>query len=260
VDGTLYVAVGAGPAVTAGVANAIVALEPMTLKVKDSFTLTASTFETTPIVVQVGARQLVVAATRDGRIVVLDSGSLGGADHKTPLVFSPPYSSATSSYAPAGVASWQDANGVRWLLLPTAGRSAAAAGIPASNGPVTSGAIVALRLEESGGTVSLKPGWVSRDLVSPWTPIVVNGVVFALSSGAYQPVAGTSVTPAVRASRSVPAVLYALDSATGAAIWNSGRAMTRSADVGNLLAGNSQIHVVTSDYLVYAFGFAMERR
>ena len=31
--------------------------------------------------------------------------------------------------------------------------------------------------------LALEPGWVSRDLVSPLTPLVINGVVFAVSSG-----------------------------------------------------------------------------
>ena len=33
------------------------------------------------------------------------------------------------------------------------------------------------------GALTLQPGWVSRDILSPLSPAIVNGVVFALASG-----------------------------------------------------------------------------
>ena len=47
----------------------------------------------------------------------------------------------------------------------------------------STGAVVALKLTDAGGALSLEPGWVSHDLSSPATPIIVNGVVFTLATG-----------------------------------------------------------------------------
>jgi len=82
--------------------------------------------------------------------------------------------------------------------------------------------------------------WSSQNMVSPRTPIIVNGVVFALAGGS----AGAN------------AVLYALDPATGKELWNSGATITSTASAG-MSAGTGQVHVVTSDNTVYAFGIPL---
>ena len=69
-----------------------------------------------------------------------------------------------------------------------------------------SSAIAAFRVVDKGGAPALERAWTSRKMASPRTPIVVNGVVFALAGGN----SGTN------------AVLYALDPATGKELWNSG--------------------------------------
>jgi outer membrane protein assembly factor BamB len=117
-----------------------------------------------------------------------------------------------------------------------------------ANGTVTSGAVAAFTLVEQNGAPTLQPQWVSRDLTSPTTPVVVNGVVFALSSGA-----------AGRGQRPVPAVLYALDGATGKQLWSSGTTMTSFVAGVGPSAGDSQVYVVTNDGTLYAFGVPMER-
>jgi outer membrane protein assembly factor BamB len=81
----------------------------------------------------------------------------------------------------------------------------------------------------------------------------VNGVVFALSSGEEeQPGA------AARAARSSPAVLYALDGASGKEIWNSGKSIIASAR-GGLSAGAGVVYVPATDSTLYAFGFPIEK-
>jgi outer membrane protein assembly factor BamB len=73
-------------------------------------------------------------------------------------------------------------------------------------------------------------------------PIVINGVLFAASSG----------------SRTAPAVLYAIDAATGKDLWNSGRAMTSMAR-GGLSGGQGNVYVPGSDGTLYAFGFEIAK-
>ena len=75
---------------------------------------------------------------------------------------------------------------------------------------------------------------------SPRTPIIVNGVVFALAGG----------------NSGANAVLYALDPASGKDLWNSGATITSTASAG-LAAGTGQVYVVTADNTVYAFGIPL---
>lgn len=229
-DGTLYVATGAG---TGAHANAIVALDRRELTVKDWFTADA-TLATSPIVIRYKDKDLIAAASSDGKLYLLDSASLGGADHKTPL-----FASAAGTAAASALATWDDGT-TRWLLA-------------SSTGP--RGGIVALKFADAGGKPSLTPGWQSRELVSPLAPIVVNGLVMAASSGEYR---GTDApTAAAKAQKSTPAVLYVLDAATGKELWSSGSTITSFARAG-LSAGGGQVYLVTYDNHLYAFGIPME--
>jgi outer membrane protein assembly factor BamB len=67
------------------------------------------------------------------------------------------------------------------------------------------------------------------------------------------------LTAADRARQSEPAVLYALDAATGRELWTSRNAITSFAHGAALWPGIGQVHVATYDNTVYAFGFPLER-
>lgn len=207
-DGTLYGTTGAGK---------LVALEPKTLKLKGSYTAEKQEFTSSPVVFQYKEKTLIAAATKDGRIHLLDSSALGGALYKTRA------SSNAADFAPGALASWQGFDGTRWLLAPTAG------------------AVVAWKVADQNGALSLQPGWVSRDLASPLTPMIINGVVFAVSRG-----------------RSKPAVLYALDATSGKELWNSGTTITSFVHTGGLSGGGSQLYLGTHDGTLFAFGFPIE--
>jgi hypothetical protein len=103
---------------------------------------------------------------------------------------------------------------------------------------------------EARGVFSLEPGWTSNDLTRAATPITVNGVVFALSTGRTAAAGGTGS----------PAVLYAYDGVSGKALWNSGKSMTTFASPGSYWSALSQVYVGTNDGTVHAFGFTDERR
>jgi hypothetical protein len=271
-DGTLYVAVGTGPgperqskggpstngqASSTSHANAIVALDRYTLQPKDWFTAEGADFNTSPIVVRHKDKDLIAAAANDGRLYLLSPASLGGPDHKTPLYVTPKY---TAPGAGAALATFED-QGTRWILAPVVGAPQAAAKLT-PNGPATRGSIAAFKLVDQGGTVTLEPGWQSRDLLSPLAPIVVNGLVVAASSGEYRPpdakgAAGVQASAAQRAQKSLPAVLYVLDGATGKELWSSGKTIASFARAG-LSAGSGQVYLVTYDNHLYAFGIPME--
>jgi outer membrane protein assembly factor BamB len=97
----------------------------------------------------------------------------------------------------------------------------------------TPSAVVALKMDGS----KLTTAW-TRSMESPLTPLVINNVVFAA--------AGT------------PAVLYALDPATGAPMWNSGKTITGPVKRGGISGGNGQVYLGTQDGIFYAFGFPIE--
>ena len=84
-DGTLIAAIGPGQTTGDGKANAIVALDPKTLQLKDWFSQPTAEFVTGPTILRHNDKNIVAAATKDGRVLLLDAASLGGSDHATPL-------------------------------------------------------------------------------------------------------------------------------------------------------------------------------
>jgi outer membrane protein assembly factor BamB len=240
-DGTLYVATG-GSTGDATYANAIVALESRTLKPKDWFAA-AAPFTSSPIVFTQGTRTLVAATNADGRVYVLDAASLGGADHKVPLATSGQFSQA-KDFSAGALTTWED-GGTRWIAAAAGGPLAGDAKFAQANGAVKSGGIVAFRVSGEGSATTLEGAWSSRDLERPGAPIVLNGVVFAVSGGAMGQGKGKSV-------------LYAFDAATGKDLWNSGNAMSSYAPGVPPSAGDGQIYVVTADGMLYAFGIPLE--
>jgi hypothetical protein len=265
--GTLIAAVGAGKVSGDGKANAIVALDAKTLTVKDWFTHPTADFATGPTIVRHDGKEIVAAATKDGRVLLLDAASLGGADHGTPLFSSKPWLGAGGRVSAEALAAWQQTTAgtagpvaapaasaaapstpvASWILLPVSGRLAS--GLPATNGPVSSGAVLALKLGGAGGALSLEPGWTSHDLAAAGTPITVNGVVFTLATGQPQTAGG----------RGSAAVLHAYDGATGKRLWTSGNAMPPFASPGSFWTGLGQIYVGANDGTLHIFGFNDER-
>jgi outer membrane protein assembly factor BamB len=214
-DGTVYVTTGGGGS---EYGNSVVALEGKTLKLKD-WIKHESAFNSTPVVFSEGDKTYV-AATSASRLYVLDAASLGGADHRTPLFATQDASGV--SFGSDGIATWRDGASTRWIL----------AGV--------SSAIGAFRVVDKGGVPLVEQAWMSRTMASPRTPIVVNGVLFALAGG----------------NSATNAVLYALDPASGKDLWNSGATITSAASAG-MAAGTGQVYVVTADNTVYAFGIPL---
>jgi hypothetical protein len=235
-NGTLYVSVGQAKANSAGFSNAVVALDGKTLAVKDSFTASEPLASTPvvigPVVIENSSREFVAVEAKSGRTFLLDAASLGGSDHRTPLA------TTAATGGPGSLATWQDAAGAVWVLASSAGPLRASARFPVSNGAVTSGAVVAYKLDMENGKAMLQPAWVSANIPSPKAPIVVNGVVFALAGG----------------SAAAPAVLHALQGATGKSLWSSGQTITSYVDAG-FSASQGQVYVAAHDHTFYAFGF-----
>jgi outer membrane protein assembly factor BamB len=269
-DGTVYLQVADGRGdVAEPYHDTVLALSPKDLNVKDYFapSRTAAASESlahdgiTPVVFQWNGKDIVVAGSRDGRLFVLDSMALGGADHRTPLAQTAPIATVDPKYEGYGIrgafASWQDPEtGSRWIYAPLWGPPNSAVKFPMTNGPIRDGGIAAFRLHEQKGRPVISLEWISRDMVAPTAPVVANGLVFALSSGELWRRYGDKVVD--RSSSS--ATLYALDAGTGRELFNSGNAATRSsnAEGSGLAVANGRVYFGTSDNTVYCFGIPTE--
>jgi outer membrane protein assembly factor BamB len=260
-NGTAIVAIGPGTVSAGGHANAIVALDPKTLAVKDWFTQSGVEFVAPPVVFQVAGKDIVAATTKDGRILLLDAGSLGGTNHDTPLFASASLTGGAATFAAQAPAMWQERvavssaapaapaaspaptvpAGARWLLIPVVGPLPSSVGAT-ENGAVSSGAILGVRVAHQEGKFSVHPAWISQNIAATLTPIVVNGVVFAAS--------GPS---------NAPAGLYALHGATGKTLWQSEKTIASPLSGRSFWVGSGHAFVGTWDGTVYAFGFSMER-
>jgi hypothetical protein len=252
-DGTLIAAVGPGPAgasAEAGKSNAIVALDAKTLQIKDWFTQPASEFVTGPTIFRHNSKDIVAAATKDGRVLLLDAASLGGANHATPLLASQPVMSGAVTFGSPALSTWQEMTvaplaadappntaptvtyGTRWILAPV------------------NNTVQALKLVDNAGALSLQSAWAAEKIAAPAPPIIVNGVVFALSTG----------RPSAAGGAGSPAVLSAYHGVTGRQLYTSGSAMKTFASPGSFWSAMGQVYIGTHDGSLHAFGFLDERR
>jgi outer membrane protein assembly factor BamB len=234
-DGMVYVTTQGGD---------LVSLEPRTLKLKEVFRA-GHEFTSSPVVFQFQSdtkssdsqtsdtRIMIAAATRDGRIYVVDSAALSSPGYRSEVLV------ASGKFTPGALAFWQDAAGSRYLLA------------------ATSNAVISWKLVTQTGSLALEKAWTSPEMVAPLTPLIVNGVVFAASSGEFV-TNDALMTAAQRAERSVPAVLYALDGRTGKSLWNSGKTIASFVHGGGVSGGGTQIYLGTYDGTLYAFGFPIE--
>jgi hypothetical protein len=213
------------------------------LKPKDWYTAPGEEFTSSPVIFQYRNKVFAAAVTKDGRLRLLSASSLGGADHKTALFVTPP-SSHCNDFVAGALASWQDTEFTVWLLAST---GAPVTGFNDAGRKATNGTVVAWKVVDQNGAPAVEPGWIARNMISPTSPTIINGTVFALSTGR------TS-----SAQHSFPAVLYALDGASGRELWNSGKAITSPVGAQAVSGGGGQVYVTARDGTLYAFGFPME--
>ena len=216
----------------------------------------------TPAIFNYKGRELMVVSSKECRLWLLDTKSLGGTDHQTPLYRTPLLCNEEVDFAAAGIwgsmATWEDAQGTRWILTPIWGPPHSEFKVPASHGPVTHGAIVALKLEEKNGQPVLTPAWMSRDMDLAEPPVIANGVVYTFGNGedATQATAegGLDSSAPRRIPLSKHAVLYALDAQTGRELYSSGTQITSFNHFSGVSVANGRVYIGTFDGMLYCFG------
>jgi len=222
-------------------------------------------------------RPLVVSAGKDGMVYLLDAKTLGGADHRTPL-FSLKAGNDELSYASMGVwgapATFVNARNERWVYVPMWGPPSKSVAFGRTNGAAADGSIMAFQVVMQNDKPVLVPKWVSRNLAVPDSPVIANGLVYAISTGEntlqrhtdpryhaiYQkpgmpplPKTGT-LTAEERGMNTTHAILYALDPETGEELFSSGTAIDDWTHLSSVTVADGQVYVTTRKSFVYAFG------
>jgi outer membrane protein assembly factor BamB len=218
--------------------------------------------QVTPAIFDFKDRELMVAGSKECVVYLLDTAHSGGNDHQTPLYETPLMCNQDVNFASAGIwgsmASWLDAQGTRWVLTPFWGPPRESFKVPVSYGPVKGGAIVAFKVEDNGGKITMLPAWMSRDMDRAEPPVIANNMVFAYGSGEYTeqayPDRGLFDNSPLRVSRSGHATLYVLDAETGKELYSSGDQITSFAHFTGLSVANGRVYLGTYDSTLYCFG------
>ena len=220
--------------------------------------------QVTPVIFNYKGKEIMISGSKECRLWVMDTKSIGGADGRTDLFTTPLFCNEDVNFASAGIwgslATWLDAKGTRWVLSPFWGPKHSKYDFPINNGTVKRGAIAAFKVEDPGGKIQLTPAWVSRDMDQAEPPVIANGVIYAYGSGentdqAYYDV-GLEDTAARRIPASTKAVLYALDAQTGKELWNSGDDIKSWLHAGELAIANGKVYIGTWDGMLYCYGIA----
>ena len=210
-SGTLFVATD----------MALYALKP---KVLEGIKVADASLASTPVVITGKTKEWVAVGTKDGNILLMDATGAAAA----PV-------SLSAGFTPTALATFDDASGAHWLL--------------ATDITKASGAVHAFKMTESGDKPTLAEIWKSAEMVSPGRPLIVDGVVFTLATGADR--SGGSMKPATKGTH---ATVYALDAVTGKPLWDSGTTMTSFVGTGDMAFNESELFVPTFDNTLYTFG------
>ena len=236
-----------------------------------------------PIVFSFKGRTLIATAGKEGAIYLLDASDLGGAtaDHSKPLLRLSVGNDAGSGIEPGqglwgAMSTYENANGDRYLYLPMWGPPAKdMPPFKCSNGPTPNGSIMAFQLVDDAGKLSLVPQWMSPNMTVPDSPVVANGIVYAVQTGEqtlqvqpslFQQLSQRppSVTPRPFPSaadaakfRATPVsnlILYAFDAETGKQLYSSKKIIPNWVHFTEPVVAFGKVFVVTHDARVYAFG------
>ncbi len=218
--------------------------------------------QVTPAIFDYKDKELMVDAGKECVIYLMDTDSIGGDDHRTPLYRSPLICNEEVNFASAGIwgamATWLDDEGTRWVLTPFWGPKHSAFHAPIENGEVVDGAIAAFKVEEKDGKTWLAPAWISRNMNRAEPPVIANGLVFAYGNGedTHQalPDVGLTNRSKDRIAGSTSAVLFALDARTGEELWSSGDEITSWSHWSGLSLANGRVYLATFDGTLYCFG------
>ena len=218
--------------------------------------------QVTPAIFEYKGREYMIDASKECRVYLMETESIGGDDHKTAAYRTPLICNEMVDFAEAGIwgslATWEDSKNNRWILTPFWGPKHSAFKAPLEYGEIKKGAIAAFKMELKAGKPVLTPAWLSRDMNQAEPPLIANGMIFAYGSGENTAQAFPDVGLDFRMERRIPlsthAVLYVLDAQTGKELWNSGKQIATWNHWSGLALANGQVYINTYDGNLYCFG------
>jgi hypothetical protein len=224
---------GSDDQIYAQTGNTLQILSPTDLQPQQTFS--GALGNISPVAFLYKDNDMLVTAGKNGSLYLLNSTSINTAVSQTAPI------TVGEDAKIVGLSTWETAEGTRWVLAAVEGASVDAPTAP-------HGSIVAFQLSEDNGKPDLKHIWTSQDLAMPETPVIANGVVFALSAGE----AGK------KGKLGGHAVLYALDGETGKEMWSTHDQVTAPANLSGLTIANGRVFFTTTDSTLYAFGYHLE--
>ena len=249
--------------------DSVLALSGKDLKLADYFTPANRAWITkkdldmgniSPVVFPFKTWELIAASGKEGAIFLLDSKSLGGADHRTPLYRSPLFANDEANLSGKGFwgafTTWEDSSGTRWLYAPANGPPAAGVKFPREYGEAPDGSVMAFKVELKDAKPSLTPAWISVNMGLPTPSIVANGMVFVLADGdnpAQISPSGVQYNVEARVKMAAHATLYVLDAATGKVLFSSGDIIQGFSHFSGIALAGGRIYVPTYDGTLYCF-------
>lgn len=219
--------------------------------------------QVTPVIFPYKGKELMVDGGKECVLYLMDTESIGGDDHRTPLYRTPLVCNEEVNFASAGIwgslSTWEDAKGDRYVAMPFWGPKHPKIKFQHENGTTKYGGVATFRVEEKNGKLWLNPIWVSRDMNHGEPPLYSNGVVFGYGNGEdtdqATPELGLGANAAeIRIKGSTNAVIYALDAATGKELWNSGDQIKSWNHWSGISLANGKVYLATFDGNVYSFG------
>ena len=100
-------------------------------------------------------KEYLVQSSKECRLWLLDTSALGGEDHRTPVYRTPLICNEDVNFAATGtwgaLATWEEANGTRWILVPFWGPKHSQFTAPIEYGDVVRGAVAAFKMEDKAG-------------------------------------------------------------------------------------------------------------
>jgi outer membrane protein assembly factor BamB len=245
-DGTSFIVTGEAKPGTSAESHpdSIVAIDA-SMNIKDWYTppsYVGSLMAVSPVTFNYKGKQLLVAPEGDGSLVLLDAASLGGSDHHTPLFKTPSFSAPSTKNGWSGLATWQDTSGDIWIYASVSGKLTSPGGDIKTAGSTEHGGVIAFKLVDSDGKVTLSPAWISADMVNPAPPRLANGVLVALAGG----------------DKKTHATLHVLNAATGAELYTSKDEIPTYTHLSGVAIGDSHAFFTDHNNVLYSFGLALE--
>ena len=203
----------------------------------------------------------MVDASKECRLYLMDTESIGGDDHRTPVYRTPLICNEMVDFAEAGIwgsmATWEDGKGTRWVLTPFWGPKHSKFKAPIEYGDVKKGAIAAFKVERrTEGTAYAGVDFTGHE--SGRAALIANGIVFGYGNGENTAQAFPDVGLDFRMERRIPksthAVLYALDAQTGKELWTSGNQIASWNHWSGIALANGRVYINTWDGMLYCFG------